>query len=91
MMRLAPLAALALVACAVPTTGIVPRADGMFTVTQQGGGAWVQTSQLTATASQEAAGHCQRLGKAFKLIHTKEIPAGPFGRWPESEILFRCE
>ena len=30
-----------LAACAVPTTGVVPRGDGMYTVTRQGEGAWV--------------------------------------------------
>ena len=29
--------------------------------------------------------------KRVKVVHTKEIPAGILGRWPESEILFRCE
>lgn len=77
--------------CAVQTTGVVPRADGMYTITRQGEGFWVQTLQLTGLATQEAEGHCARERKKLKVLHTKEIPAGVLGRWPESEVLFRCE
>lgn len=84
--------AVAMVAgCAVPTTGVVPRSEGMFTITRQGEGFWVQTIQLTAMATQDAEAHCTRSSKKLKVLHTKEIPAGPMGRWPESEVLFRCE
>ena len=34
-------AAVVLTGCAVPTTGVVPRAEGLYTVTRQGAGAWV--------------------------------------------------
>lgn len=84
-------AAAALAGCAVATTGIVPRAEGFYTVTRQGAGAWVQTVELTALATQEAGAHCSREGRRLKVIHTKEIPAGVLGRWPESEVLFRCD
>jgi hypothetical protein len=85
-------AALALLAgCAVQTTGVVHRSEGMMTITRQGDGAWVPTHQLTALASQEADAHCVKGGRKLKVLHTKEIPARAFGRWPESEILFRCE
>lgn len=80
----------ALAGCAVPTTGVVPRNEGMFTVTRQGNGGWVQPFSLTAEASQEGAAYCEKNGKKFKQIHVKEIPAGPLGRWPESEVLFQC-
>jgi hypothetical protein len=80
-----------LVACAVPTTGVIPRGDGLYTVTRQGGGAWVTTDQLKAQGLTEAANYCESKKKNLKLVHSKEIPAGPFGRWPESEVLFRCE
>lgn len=79
-----------LAGCAVPTTGVIPRSEGMYTVTRQGEGAWVQTSQLTALATKEGQDACAKDGKQFKLIHVKEIPAAPFGRWPESEVLFQC-
>lgn len=82
---------LALVGCATPTTGVVPRGEGLATVTHQGGGFWVTTDSLKAAAIQEADAHCQRSGKRAKVVHTKEIPAGAAGRWPESEVLFRCE
>jgi hypothetical protein len=81
----------ALAGCATPTTGIVPRGEGLATVTHQGSGAWVSTDALKAAAIQEADAHCQRNGKHAKVVHTKEIPAGMLGRWPESEVLFRCE
>lgn len=80
-----------LAGCAVTNTGPVPRSDGLYTITRQGEGFWASPIQLTATASQEAEQHCLRLGKRVKVLHTKEIPSGPAGRWPESEILYRCE
>lgn len=82
--------ALALAGCAVPTTGVVPRQEGMHTITRQGSGAWVQPATLTAAAVQEANTFCAKTGKQFQQIHVKEIPAGMMGRWPESELLFRC-
>ena len=81
----------ALTGCATPTTGVVPRGEGLATVTHQGSGAWVSTDALKAAAIQEADAHCQRSGKHAKVVHTKEIPAGMLGRWPGSEVLFRCE
>lgn len=83
--------ALALVGCAVPSTGVVGRGEALATVTRQGDGAWVSTDSLRAQAIQEADQHCKASGKSVKVVHTKEIPAGLFGRWPESEVLFRCE
>ena len=77
--------------CAVPTAGVVPRGEGLYTVTRQGSSALVSTDSLKAAALQEADGYCKTSGKGAKLVHSKEIPAGPFGRWPESEVLFRCE
>lgn len=85
------LSLVALASCAVPTTGVVPRGDDLMTVTRQGSGAWVSTDTLKAEAMKEGADHCEAKGKKFKFVHSKEIPAGPFGRWPESEVLFKCE
>lgn len=91
-MRVFLLAAmLGLAGCAVATTGVVQRAEGFYTVTRQGAGAWVQTVELTALATQEAGAHCGKEGRRLKVVHTKEIPAGVLGRWPESEVLFRCD
>lgn len=91
-MKATSLLVLAILAgCAVPTTGVVPRSEGMYTITRQGEGFWVQPLQLTAMATQDAEAYCTRSKKTVKVLHTKEIPAGPLGRWPESEILFRCE
>ena len=77
--------------CAVPTTGVVPRGDDLMTVTRQGAGAWVTTDALKAEALKEASAHCETKGKKFKFVYSKDIPAGPLGRWPESEVLFKCE
>lgn len=77
--------------CAVPTTGVVPRGEGLHTVTRQGEGFWVTTDTLKNAAIQEADTYCRQSGKLIKVVHTKEIPAGPLGRWPESEVLFKCE
>ena len=77
--------------CAVPTTGIVPRGQDMFTVTRQGSGAWVTVDSLRVAALQEADTFCTRQNKKLNVLHVKDIPAGPFGRWPESEVLFKCD
>jgi hypothetical protein len=50
----------------------------------------VPTAELKADALKEAHQFCTRKQRGFKVIHTKEIPAGPFGRWPEAEIVFSC-
>ena len=76
--------------CAVPTSGVVSRGNDNFTVTRQGEGFWVTTDQLKNAAIQEAQSSCDAKGKKVNVIHTKEIPAGAFGRWPESEVLFKC-
>jgi len=83
--------AAALAGCATPTTGVVPRGNDMFTVTRQGNGAWVTTASLKVAALQEAEAYCTSRGKKFKFVYNKDIPAGAFGRWPESEVLFQCE
>ncbi len=80
-----------LVACATPTTGVVPRGEDMYTVTRQGNSAWVTVDSLKVAALQEADAYCGTNKKKMKFIHSKEIPAGPLGRWPESEVLFKCE
>lgn len=80
----------ALTGCAVPTSGVVPRGDGLYTVTRQGEGFWVTPDQLKAQALVEAGQHCDLQKKVLKVIHSKEIPAGVLGRWPESEVLFSC-
>lgn len=79
-----------LVGCATPTTGIVPRGDGLYTVTRQGDGFWVTTESLKTAALLEAGQHCETSKRSLKVIHIKEIPAGVLGRWPEAEVLFSC-
>lgn len=85
------IAALLLSGCAVPTSGVIPRGNDMYTVTRQGEGFWVTTDQLKNAAIQEAQAACDAKGKKLNVVHTKDIPAGAFGRWPESEVLFKCE
>ena len=81
----------ALAGCAVPTTGVVPRGDDMYTVTRQGDSFLVTTESLKIRAIQEADAYCSSKGKKYKFMYNKDIPAGPLGRWPESEVLFKCE
>lgn len=83
--------AAALMGCAVPTTGVVPQNNGLMTITRQGEGFWVLPGTLTAKARQDAEEHCKSSGKTLHVVHVKEIPAGALGRWPESEVLFKCE
>lgn len=90
MTRVAPLLIL-LAGCATPTTGVLPQQDGMYTVTRQGAGAWVTPDSLKAAAIQEAQAFCEARGRRYRYLHSKETPAGAFGRWPESEVLFRCD
>ncbi len=78
-------------AVAVPSTGVVPRGQDLYTVTRQGEGFWVSVDSLRAGALQEAQAYCAQQNKKLNLLHTKDIPAGAFGRWPESEVLFKCE
>ncbi len=80
-----------LAGCATPTSGVVPRGDGLYTITRQGEGFWVTTDTLKTQALKDAAEHCAQSKQALKLIHSKEIPAGAFGRWPEAEVLFKCQ
>ena len=81
----------ALQGCAVPTTGVVPRGDNMYTVTRQGDSFLVTTESLKIGAIREADSYCANKGKKYTFLYNKDIPAGPLGRWPESEVLFRCE
>ncbi len=76
--------------CAVPTTGVVPSNDGMFTVTRQGGSFLTSVLEVRTAAIKEASDYCTGMGKKYKFIHNKDIPAGAY-QFPESEILFRCE
>ena len=78
-------------ACAVPTTGVVPRGQNLFTVTRQGEGFWVTVDSLRVGALQEANEYCTHQNKKLNVLHTKDIPAGALVRWPESEVLFKCE
>ena len=80
----------ALSGCAVPSTGVVPRGDDMYTVTRQGASAWVTVDSLKVGAIQEADAYCTAKGKKYKFMYNKDIPAGVLGRWPESEVLFQC-
>lgn len=79
------------VAGCATNSGIVPAGDGNYTVMRQGSGAWVTTAKLKGIASKEAADYCESREKTLKVIYVKEIPAGPFGRWPEAEVLFTCQ
>ncbi len=87
---LAALVALAGCAAYVETTGVVPQSEDTYTVTRQGPGFWVSPLALKPEAVKEATAYCTSKGKQFKYLYGKDIPAGPMGRWPESEVLFKC-
>ena len=76
--------------CAVPTTGVIPRGDGLYTVSHQGATAFHATEPLKLAATQEGMAYCEKLGKSFKFVHSKEIQGRP-AQYPESEVLFKCE
>lgn len=80
----------ALVGCA-SNTGVVPGYDGNYTVMRQGTSFLVSTAELKAQGMKEASDYCITKAKHVKVVHVKEIPAGAFGRWPETEILFTCQ
>jgi hypothetical protein len=52
-----------LAGCAIPTTGVAPRGEGMYTVTRQGSGAWVTVDSLKAQGLQEADAFCSAKGE----------------------------
>ncbi len=79
-----------LIGCATPTTGIIPRGEGINTVTHQANWDFTSTDTLKNNAILEASAYCQRTSKGVKVIHTKEIQGG-LDRFPEAEILFKCE
>ena len=81
---------LALAACSVPTTGAVPRGEGMYTVTRQGATFLTTPTELKAAAMKEAEASCTTMGKKYKFLHSKETAAGA-GVYPESEVLYRCD
>lgn len=78
-----------LLACAVPTTGVVPLSDGLAKITHQGSSFLVPTSSLKTAAIAEANTSCAP--KKARVIDVKETQAKPMGGWPEAEVLFRCE
>lgn len=84
-------AAIALVGCSTPTTGVVRSVGGdALTVTHQGSSALASTAELRVNATKEAEEHCLAQGKPIRVIHVKETPARVFGGWPEAEIVFTC-
>ena len=91
MKRLAPISALLLAGCAVPTTGVTPLSDGLYKVAHQGSSAWVTTDSLKVEATKEADAYCTKDSKKVRVLDVKQIPARPFGGWPEAEVLFKCE
>lgn len=80
-----------LAGCAVPTTGVQPLSDGLQKIAHQGNGFWVTTESLKIAATKEAGEHCAKFNKAARVIDVKQIPAGALGKWPEAEVLFKCE
>lgn len=76
--------------CAVPTTGVIPRGNDLYTVTHQGETAFHSTEPLKTAATKEASEYCTKQGKKFVFLHSKEVQGRP-AQYPESEVLFKCE
>ena len=91
MKHVAPLLALLLAGCAVPTTGVTPLSDGLYKIAHQGNGAWVTADSLKTEATKEANGYCGKTNKQARVVDVKQIPARAFGGWPQAEVLFKWE
>jgi len=78
-------------ACAAPALGPVARAEGLFAITRQGDGFWIQSRELTAQATQDAHLHCVKLARQARVLEVKETPAGSNSLRPQSEVLYRCD
>jgi hypothetical protein len=90
LVALLPLVGLA--GCAVPSTGVVPLADGLRKVTRStNAGAFYSPEQLKLEAVQEATAACRKEGKMYRLVDITQRPPRPFGGWPEAEVLFKCD
>ena len=76
--------------CAVPTSGVIPRGNDLYTVTHQGETAFHSTEPLKTAATKEASEYCAKIGKKFVFLHSKEVQGRP-AQYPESEVLFKCE
>ena len=75
-----------LCACSIHGSGVVVRGDHYAVARYADSG-----DSLKAEALQEASGYCAKKQQKLNVIHSKEIPAGEFGRWAESEVEFSCE
>jgi hypothetical protein len=92
MKKLLILALLPLAGCAVPTTGVVPLADGLRKVTRStNAGAFYNPEQLKLEAVREATASCDKEGKTYRLVDITQRPPRPLGGWPEAEVLFKCD
>lgn len=92
MKLLAPIAALALTACAVPTTGVIQLGDGLRKVTHStNAGAFYNSEQLKLDAVKEATASCEKDGKKYRLVDLTQRPPRALGGWPEAEVVFKCE
>lgn len=78
------------VAASVPTTGIVNQGNGVYTVAHQAPTGFHQTAPLKISATKEASEYCDKQGKKFVVLHSREIP-GRAGQYSEAEIVFRCD
>lgn len=74
-----------------PSSGVVSRGDGIFSVTRHGAGAWVSEIALKEAALKEAMEFCGQDQKKMNLVFCKGVPAGKGRPCPLSAILFKCE
>jgi hypothetical protein len=79
---------LLLAGCA-STTGVVPLGGGSYSVSHKGATAGSSVSDLRNQALRDAGVTCP---KGFDVIAQKDSePPYMFGRYPTSEITFRCK
>lgn len=78
------------VAASVPTTGVVNQGNDVYTVAHQAPTGFHQTAPLKLSATKEASEYCDKMGKKFVVLHSREIP-GRAGQYSEAEVIFKCD
>ena len=74
--------------CATSTTGAFPTGPDIFVVSRQAGAFPSGREPLLAKALSEAGSKCSSMGKAMKLVSTKENPGlYLYGNYPKATII----
>ena len=91
MKTLALITVFSLVGCAASPTGVVPKQEGLNTLTREGESPSVTMADLRAAALVEGNQYCETKQMAMKVVELQEIPRGVFGSGHRVEVLFRCQ